>query len=301
MLVLYFFLNLLFLLNYHYFSDFQGTVIQGKSLLNLQATNEPQVGRKDATIMVNECSIDTINLILGKDQSNKLLVAAYTCYVQDLEATFKRCKRRCSLSKRLGRCRGIAERLEQAKLKLQDYRNEQQKWTERLTFCIECRILTEYKLILSKGGNIKKVKISSSNSADDPAYTPKNLVTSLLGRDMATIEVLYITSSSQIYKQIEKDLCKSSSKSLCKCARKSLKNINENKSTLQGVVARNDEYHRRWLSFYGKNGKIPKPDAALEGISEKCLGVEELNRKVQAEADGEYNPSFAPEELATAL
>ncbi|KAH8585056.1 uncharacterized protein ELE39_001007 [Cryptosporidium sp. chipmunk genotype I] len=268
------------------------------SFLSLKESSNEISFRKNVMITVNECSVESINLLLGIDQVLKLEVSAYHCYLKDLERAVESCKMRCTLSRRIGRCRGIEDRLATTKGKYKKLLEEQAKWTKLLTYCIKCRALTEYMLIKSKGGVAKKTRITSHNSESDPAYTLQNLFDSFVSRDLSTYEILYLSRMDR-YKDVVGKLCKEKSRTLCKCAQKSLKNLKDNKSILQSTVVKQDAYQRRWYSFYSKDSNnIPESGNTIDSIKEECKMVLEKDAEIQNGISGVLNQGFTEEELA---
>lgn len=273
-------------------------LFQEFSFLGLKESNNEDFSRKNAVITVNECSIDTMNTILGKDQELKIKVLAYTCYVKNLVKAVESCKRRCRLSRRLGKCKGIEERSAAAKLEHERLKQEQTRWTSYLIFCIKCRAFTEYKLIESRGGIAKKSRITGRNSEDDPAYTTSNLFNSFVTRDVSTFEILYLTAKMSTYLSIKKEVCKGKSRALCKCAVKSIKELSDSKSILQSNVVKQDAYQRRWFTF-NTNGlnSIPLSGDGIDQIRNECEDSIRIEAEVQNESDGVMNPGFSQEEL----
>ncbi|EAK89123.1 hypothetical protein [Cryptosporidium parvum Iowa II] len=265
------------------------------SLLSLKENSDVNLYRKDARINVQECSPESMNLLLGIDQILKFEVTAYFCYLKNLRSAFESCKRRCTISRNIGRCRGIENRLAAATEKYNELLEQQTKWGKLLSYCIKCRALTEYMLIQSRGGIAKKSRITSRNSGDDPAYTPKNLLDSYLTRDFSSFELLYL-SRMDTYLQTQKKLCGTKSRALCTCAKKTLKELKDNKSVLQSTVIKQDSFQRRWFTFNG--GNIPSSGEPIDSIREECKHVLEKDAEIQNGIDGKLNAGFTGEELA---
>ncbi|KAK9173477.1 Uncharacterized protein cmbei_3001710 [Cryptosporidium meleagridis] len=265
------------------------------SLLSLKENSDVNIHRKDAKIQVQECSLESMNLLLGMDQVTKFEVTAYSCYVKNLTSAFESCKRRCTISRNIGKCRGIEARLTAAKEKYNELLESQKKWGKLLLYCIRCRALTEYSLIQSRGGIAKKSRITSRNSSEDPAYTLKNLFESYASRDTSSFELLFL-SRIETYLQTKKKLCKLKSKALCKCASKTLKDLKENKSVLQSIVVKQDAFQRRWFTFNG--GNIPNSGEPIDAIREECKSVLEKDAEIQNGIDQGLNAGFTSDEMA---
>ncbi|CUV05041.1 unnamed protein product [Cryptosporidium hominis] len=264
------------------------------SLLSLKENNDVDIYRKNAMIQVQECSPESMNLLLGIDQVLKFEATSYSCYVKNLTNAFESCKRRCAISRNIGKCRGIENRLAAAKEKYNELLEQQTRWGKLLSYCIKCRALTEYMLIKSRGGIAKKSRITSRNSGDDPAYTPKNLFDSYLTRDLSSFELLYL-SRMDTYLQSQKKLCKTKSRALCSCAKKTLKDLKNNKNVLQSIVIKQDSFQRRWFTFNEKN--ILGSGDTIDSIKEECEHVLEKDAEIQNGINGNLNAGFTKEEL----
>ncbi|TRY52434.1 Uncharacterized protein CTYZ_00002885 [Cryptosporidium tyzzeri] len=265
------------------------------SLLSLKENSDVNLYRKDAKIQVQECSPESMNLLLGIDQTLKFETSAYACYLKNLRSALESCKRRCTISRNIGKCRGIESRITAATKKYNELLEQQNKWGELLSFCIKCRALTEYMLVLSRGGIAKKSRITSRNSGDDPAYTVKNLFNSYLTRDLASFELLYL-SRLGTYSQTQEKLCKTKGKALCNCAKKTLKELKNNKSILQSTVVKQDGFQRRWFTFNTKS--LSSSGEQIDSIRDECKNVLEKDAEIQNGISGKLNAGFTEEELA---
>lgn len=270
------------------------------SFLGLGESREGQINGKDAKISVNECSIETMNLILEKDQVMKLKLPTYHCYLKDLESTLESCKRRCRISRSIGRCRGIEQRVEATRNEYSVLRKEQSIWTNHLNYCIRCRSLTEYKLNQSKGKALRTLKAVESNF-EDAAYTPKNMFESLFSRELAAVETLYI-GRKELYDKILSEICKKKSRKLCSCAKKSLKELVANKKVLQRIILTQDLYQKRCYRFLSSSPDgVPLTGEPLETLDRECKHALEFDTKIQNEAGSISNRGFTGEELTSAL
>ncbi|OII70833.1 uncharacterized protein cubi_00978 [Cryptosporidium ubiquitum] len=267
------------------------------SFLNLKESSNGALRRKDARIAVNECSMETLNIILMKDQVLKLELSSYYCYLKNLTKAVESCKRRCRISRSIGRCRGIEERLATVRQKYERLKGERAKWTNYLIFCIRCRALTEYKLIQSRGGIAKRGRIGGNESEDDPAYTLVHLFSSFVTKDISNYELSYLLTKMNVYNSVKEKMCKQKSRALCKCARNSLKELLNNESSLKTIIHNQDAYQRRWFTF-NTNGEntIPSSGEPINSIQSECSSVLEMDAQVQNEAEGVTNAGFSREE-----
>ncbi|KAJ1609221.1 hypothetical protein OJ253_1656 [Cryptosporidium canis] len=265
------------------------------SFLGLQASND-NLGRKNARISVNECSTDALNLILSKDQSEKFLVTTYYCYVKDLENAVNRCRRKCKLSRSIGRCKGIEERLEKNRQVYEGHKDDQVKWSSYLLYCLDCRVLTEYKLIQSKF-NGKIIESKGGGGHEDSAYTLTNLFKSYITTELSNTEILYI-KNSDLYVQLKKKLCKNKSRALCKCAKQTLETLLNKKGSLQDALARQTDYQKRCYAFLsrGYNG-LPSSGEPIENISDKCRDTARLETEIMGLTGGTTNQVYSENEL----
>lgn len=273
--------------------------LQEFSFLSLKESSDEALGRKDARITLNECSAELIEIILANDQSLKLELSSYHCYLKNLVKAVESCKKRCKISQNIGKCKGIEDRLAVARQKHESLKMEQAKWTSRLIFCIKCRALTEYKLIESRGGIGKRARIGGIDSENDPSYTIQHLFNSFVTRDVSNYELSYILSRINLYESTKKKLCKGRDRALCKCANSSLKELTNKQSSLRSTLLSQDAYQRRWFTFNTNNGNsIPLSGEAIDSIENECLNVLEIDAQVQNEAEGISNPGFSQEELS---
>lgn len=268
--------------------------IQDLSFLGLKESSNGHVGRKNAEIIVKECSTKTIDLILKSEYITKIKLASYYCYLKDLERRADLCKRRCRISRAIGKCRDVESKLANIKSLYDMLRKQEQLWSKRLTFCMKCRTLVEYRIQQSKGMVPSTHKVGGSNYSD-PAYTLKNLLDALLARELASVELLYV-NKKHTSPDISKLFCGEKNKTLCKCFKKGIKDLVGKKDSLKEVIKNKDMFIKRCFSFLSQSpGGIPKTGEQIVELEQECRMVNEVDMEVEQEVGGTSNQVFTEE------
>ncbi|KAH8741869.1 hypothetical protein FG386_002996 [Cryptosporidium ryanae] len=244
-------------------------VLAGDSLLKLreEGVDNSGNGRVPRTIDVLECSPELFLAIQLADYRSSFFLRALLCAVQKIEEILKSCARKCKLLRLLTcKCKGISDRLQKVKEKLNEYKLEHTKWNDRLMFCIECRVLTQYLLESGKRTGSRSEEMLSAAPYVKSEQDIENIKQKLVKMETFSNKISYLNQNISLLNGFVKELCLFD-KYACTCAKKILKNDIKEKKMMIESIKDSAQYVKKW---YNQNSGGLVLGRSFEKIKREC-------------------------------